>query len=150
MTSLIREQKPYAQLNLTQQFINTLPYHSDEELYLRHDYWAYAGEFLRNGGDCEDFAIAKYRLLIDAGFDPQRLRLVLVINTKTQEPHAILAARLNKKTYILDNQRQAVSSEQDLSHYQVIYSLNQIGVWRHTPPQTPDQLENMAVATQSK
>lgn len=150
LTNLIRDQKPYVQLNLTQQFINTLPYHSDEELYMRNDYWAFAGEFLRNGGDCEDFAIAKYRLLIDAGFDPQRLRVALVTNKETQEPHAILAARLNGKTYILDNQRQGLSVEKDLSHYQVIYSLNQIGVWRHQRPQTPDQLETMAVATQSK
>lgn len=150
LTKLIRNQHPLAQLKLVQQFFNTLPYHSDKELYLREDYWASAGEFLRNGGDCEDYAIAKYRALVDAGYDARALRIILVTNRLTGQPHAVLAARFGNSTYILDNQRQDVFLDNDLANYEPVYSMNEVGVWRHHILEDGQNLEDIAVATQSK
>lgn len=150
LTRLIRNQHPLAQLKLAQQFFNTLPYHSDQELYYREDYWASAGEFLHHGGDCEDYAIAKYRALVDSGYDARALRVILVMNRSTNEPHAVLAARYGDTTYILDNQRQDIFLDNDLSHYEPVYSMNEVGVWRHHILEDGKNLEDMAVATQSK
>lgn len=150
LTRLIRNQHPLAQLKLVQQFFNTLPYHSDQELYFKEDYWASAGEFLRRGGDCEDYAIAKYRALVDSGYDARALRVILVMNRSTDEPHAVLAARFGDTTYILDNQRQDIFLDNDLSQYEPVYSMNEVGVWRHHILEGGADLEDMAVATQSK
>jgi predicted transglutaminase-like cysteine proteinase len=42
----------------------------------RGDAWATPIELMTRGGDCEDFAIAKYFLLIELGVAPSDLRLV--------------------------------------------------------------------------
>lgn len=150
ITQLIRNQKPENQLRLVHQFFNSLPYKTDQALHQRSDYWASAGEFIREGGDCEDYAIAKYRALVDAGYDARQLRIVLVEDTITREPHAVLAARLGAQTFILDNQRNEVLNDSDLGHYRPIYSINEIGVWRHRGPVPGDDIDTLAVATQSK
>ena len=46
-------------------FVNRVRYHSDSFLCGTNDYWASSGEFFSRGkGDCEDFGIAKYALLM--------------------------------------------------------------------------------------
>ena len=51
-----------AQLN---SFFNTFPKIEDIENYGNSDYWATPKEFIEKGGDCEDFAIAKYFSFIE-------------------------------------------------------------------------------------
>ena len=41
--------------------VNRIPYVSDAALYGQTDYWATPMEFIKNGGDCEDFAITNMR-----------------------------------------------------------------------------------------
>lgn len=150
LTRLIRSQRAPNQLRLVHQFFNSLPYRSDAALYRSVDYWSSAGEFLRHGGDCEDYAIAKYRALVDSGFPISDLRVVLVEDTITKEPHAVLAAQLDRVIYILDNQRSEVVRDRDLGHYRPLYSLNELDVWRHRTPSSPGAIDGLAVATQAK
>lgn len=56
-------------------------------------------------GDCEDYAIAKYVVLLEAGISPDRLRLItgrLVPDREAEEGHAVLAAELDGRWLILD------------------------------------------------
>ncbi len=46
-------------------FFNTFPKIEDIENYGNSDYWATPKEFIEKGGDCEDFAIAKYFSFIE-------------------------------------------------------------------------------------
>jgi Bacterial transglutaminase-like cysteine proteinase BTLCP len=66
------------------------------------DLWSSPLATSRSGfGDCEDFAIAKYVALGEAGTAPDDLRLVIV-RQGSREFHVVLAARLDRRWMILD------------------------------------------------
>jgi predicted transglutaminase-like cysteine proteinase len=68
------------------------------------DHWSPPLETLTTGrGDCEDYAIVKYVALIDAGVPKQDVKLVIVHNRFPDEEHAVLAARVGDRWFILDN-----------------------------------------------
>ena len=74
-------------------------YVSDKRQYGRADYWNYPSE---NRGDCEDYAIAKRRELIEKGWPPSSLLLATAF-AETGEGHAVLVARTTDGDFILDN-----------------------------------------------
>jgi predicted transglutaminase-like cysteine proteinase len=56
------------------------------------DYWATPAEFLSSrGGDCEDYAIAKYFALKELGVPVSRLRLVYATTSRASGAHMVLA-----------------------------------------------------------
>ena len=58
----------------------------------QHDYWATPVEFLaRNGGDCEDFALAKYYTLKAMGIHSKRLYLTYVKNLNRDDFHMVMS-----------------------------------------------------------
>ena len=58
---------------------NTMQYRTDMEMHGISDYWDTPQEFVERGaGDCEDFAIAKYFMLIESGISPERVKLAFV------------------------------------------------------------------------
>ncbi len=75
------------------------------------DYWADPVEFLTHGGDCEDFAIAKYASLRMLGVPEDHLRIAIVRDLQKQVMHAILIVYTdNGDALILDNQNRRVLS----------------------------------------
>lgn len=58
-------------------------------------------------GDCEDYALAKRRMLIKAGW-PREALLITVVRDKKGEGHAVLTVKTDKGEYILDNQETEV------------------------------------------
>lgn len=87
---------------------NSVPSVSDAEHWQQAEYWATPVEFVgSNGGDCEDFAIAKYLELRAAGVPVERLRLTYVRALAGQriENHMVLAyyASPAAEPLILDN-----------------------------------------------
>ena len=131
IVDLLGRQRPENQLRLVHQFFNMTPYVEDIDAYHKQDYWASVGEFMDRGGDCEDFAIAKYRALVDSGFPAGDLRIVLVTDLALKRDHAVLTARLGDKTYVLDNVRNEVVEADQVTTYRPRYSLNQFNVWSH-------------------
>ncbi len=111
------------------------------------EYWASPAEFIKlRGGDCEDYAIAKYFALRFLGFAPERMRVVVIRQMIRQpsgkgEPsaqlHAVLAVSTDKTWFILDNNarpRQAiVPHTQYQGRFVPLYSMNETGAWRHRP-----------------
>ena len=70
---------PVHVLERVNEFINRLPAIPDIEHWKVVDYWATSAEsFASNGGDCEDFVIAKYFALKELGVPIVRLRIVYV------------------------------------------------------------------------
>lgn len=53
-------------------------------------------------GDCEDFALEKRRLLIEAGISPQAMSIALV-RTRWGESHAVLLVAMEGGEYVLDS-----------------------------------------------
>ena len=58
--------------------MNAQPYVEDIDNYHVSDYWADPLEFLAKGGDCEDYAIAKYASLRMLGVPDDHMRLAIV------------------------------------------------------------------------
>ncbi len=119
------------QLNALNKFMNEHKYIVDSINWGIQDYWATPGEFFQRNGDCEDYAIAKFLSLraIDAKVDA--LRIFIVDDLNLRVGHAILAAYVGRKVYILDNQLSIVVEARRIRHYKPIYSLNEEGWWRH-------------------
>lgn len=67
--------------------------------------------FAAGAGDCEDYAIAKYVALREAGVAPEDLRLVIVRNRALNEDHAVAAARVDGQWLILDNRHMLLLSD---------------------------------------
>lgn len=131
---LIRELegRPVAeQVAAVDAFFNAVPYIEDSMNWGAPDYWATPREFLERGGDCEDYAIAKYFTLKALGVDPARMRLMVVEDLNLQTPHAVLAVRMDEGIVILDNQAPQPTSAAAIDHYRPIYSINQEAWWLH-------------------
>jgi predicted transglutaminase-like cysteine proteinase len=62
--------------------LNGLRYAPDMQTTGEEDHWDTPLEFIgRGAGDCEDFAIAKYFMLLEAGLAPELVRLAFVFYT---------------------------------------------------------------------
>jgi predicted transglutaminase-like cysteine proteinase len=109
--------------------VNRLPYKADILLWGVSDYWATPQEFLINGGDCEDFAIAKYAWLRLLGVTEDRLRIAIVHDRIQNMPHAVLILYIDDKAMILDNQVREIRDSHATKRYRMIYSINRTGWW---------------------
>jgi len=114
--------------------INEKRYIIDSKNYGQTDYWATPVEFLRNGGDCEDFAIAKYTALRALGVPEERLRLVILQDMEKNIPHAVLVVYTDKGPMLLDNQIKRTVNVNSVDHYKPIFSINRHAWWLHTKP----------------
>lgn len=119
-------------LELVNRFFNSLPFVSDQEHWGKEDYWATPVEFLAtDGGDCEDFAIAKYLTLREMGVPPERLRITYVKATTLNQAHMVLTyyPTPDAEPLVLDNLQSGIlpaSQRQDLIP---VYSFNGDSLW---------------------
>jgi len=73
-------------------YFNRIRFVPDVQHWGTHDYWATPAEFFASyGGDCEDFAIAKYFALKELGVPTTRLRITYVTSSLIREAHMVLA-----------------------------------------------------------
>ncbi len=114
-------------------FANARPYVEDIRNWGVADYWETPGEFFARGGDCEDYAIAKYFSLVRLGFSPDDLRIVVVNDTNLNAFHAVLSARIDGQTLLLDNQIPLVVPMDIAVQYKPVYALNEHGWWLYGP-----------------
>ena len=117
---------------------NSVPYVEDSKNWGKSDYWATPVEFFRKGGDCEDYAIAKYTALRALGWPENRLRLAIVTDLIKGIPHAILIVYTSEGPVILDNQIKAMKSMEDVFRYKPIFSINRHAWWYHKEVQQPE------------
>lgn len=98
---------------------------SDERQFGIADHWASLLELFRNGrGDCEDYALAKYALLVRIGIRTDDMRLVIGRVHGIDQDHAILAVRFNGRWLMLDNVNHMLrDEEQMLSNFYPDYVL---------------------------
>src|SRR3954468_8427857 len=85
----------------------------------------------RGGGDCEDYAIAKFMALQRAGVAPDDLRIVVLHDTIHGEDHAVAAARLDGRWLTLDNRRMAMVEDADVRNFRPTFVIGQHGVMRY-------------------
>jgi predicted transglutaminase-like cysteine proteinase len=81
-------------LTFVNDLLNRVPQIEDSVHWGQEDYWATPAEFIAsNGGDCEDFVIAKYFALRESGIPAEKLRLTYVKSFQSGkiENHMVLA-----------------------------------------------------------
>lgn len=117
--------------------MNAKRYVSDKNNYGSTDYWATPVEFFQRGGDCEDYAIAKYTALRMLGVPENRLRIAIVQDLQKNIPHAVLIVYTDQGAMVLDNQNKNMLNANRISHYKPIFSINQNAWWLHTAPKAP-------------
>lgn len=117
--------------------MNRKKYILDSKNWGKSDYWATPVEFLKHGGDCEDYAIAKYVALRALGVSEERLRVVIVQDLSKNIPHAILVVYTQDGPVVLDNQNKDVLNADSLrGRYKPIFSINRTAWWLHTTPES--------------
>ena len=126
---------PAEKLDRVNSWANGIAYVDDISNWGMSDHWQTPAEFLANGGDCEDYAIIKYFGLVELGFSPADMRIMVLYDEAIKTHHAVLLVRLNGKIKLLDNQKKTVADLDDAPNYRPIYSLNQQNWWLHKKPE---------------
>jgi len=108
---------------------------SDLVQYGQADVWTTPlATLAKGGGDCEDYAIAKFVALRLAGVAPDDLRIVIMHDTIRGEDHAVAAARLDGRWLTLDNNRMAMVEDIHVRNYQPTFLIDQHAVMRYADP----------------
>jgi predicted transglutaminase-like cysteine proteinase len=93
--------------------------------------------FAHGAGDCEDYAIAKFVALREAGVPPEDLRIVVMRDTIHGEDHAVAAARLDGQWLTLDNRRMAMVEDVYVRNYRPTFVIDRDGVKRYQEAPMP-------------
>ena len=113
-------------------FFNQVRFVSDQKHWKKKDYWATPIEFLStNGGDCEDFALAKYFTLRELGVADKKLRLTYVKAVRLNQAHMVLSyfATPAAEPLVLDNLDREIRRASKRKDLVPVYSFNGKGLW---------------------
>lgn len=128
----LRSQSDLERLEQTNRFFNKLTFVNDDKLWQKEDYWASPREMLSVGaGDCEDYAIAKFFSLKQAGIDESRLRLAYVRSLTLNQAHMVLLVipEHGGTALILDNLVTDILPVSDRDDLMPVYAFNSQDLW---------------------
>lgn len=130
-----------ARLELVNERINdAIRYTTDMAQWHEPDVWSAPldangkGSFDTGLGDCEDYAIAKYVALRDAGVPADDLRLMLVHDNYVHMGHAVLAARQDGRWLVLDNRWTRLIEDKKIKDFTPLFALEEDGVKMFAAP----------------
>ncbi len=119
-------------LRSVNRFFNQLEFVDDPIHWGVADYWATPVETLAtNGGDCEDFTLAKYLTLRSLAVPEARMRMSYVKSLTLNQPHMVLAyyPTPEAEPLLLDNIVEAISPASERPDLIPVYSFNGSGLW---------------------
>ncbi len=93
------------------------------------DVWQTPSEFVRNGGDCEDYAIAKYMLLRKLGIPSSSMRILGLAARSGSAAHAVLVVQTKRGPVVLDNLRNTTYSLGATTTSRMVYAVNDSTWW---------------------
>jgi predicted transglutaminase-like cysteine proteinase len=130
---------PGVVLDAVNMLANRVPAASDQEHWGQGEYWATPAEFVASdGGDCEDYAIAKYVALRSAGVPTGSLRLIYAkaLTAQRIENHMVLAwyPSPGAEPLILDNLDPRVRPASERQDLVPVYSFNDDDLGREGVP----------------
>ena len=123
---------------------NNVSFVDDIVHWNQSDYWATPLETLGSGGgDCEDYVIAKYAFLLQAGVPVDRLRLIYVKAqiggpaSRVFQAHMVLGyyAQPDSIPLILDSLVSDIASADKRTDLHPVFSFNSDGLWVGNQPQ---------------
>jgi predicted transglutaminase-like cysteine proteinase len=113
-------------------FFNRLRFVDDIDHWGKEDYWATPQEMLiSNGGDCEDFATAKYFTLRNLKIPDEKMRLTYVKSLKIKKPHMVLSyyREPSAEPILLDSLVDEILLASKRPDLIPVYSFNGNGLW---------------------
>jgi predicted transglutaminase-like cysteine proteinase len=113
-------------------FFNTFHFIDDINLWGLNNYWASPVEFIgANGGDCEDYSIAKYFTLLELGIADEKMRITMVKAVNLNQYHMVLAYYVTPASIplILDNIDGMIKPANTRNDLIPIYSFNGSQLW---------------------
>jgi len=119
-------------LKLVNTFFNKAKFISDIKHWGKEDYWATPLELLAtNGGDCEDYSIAKYFTLREMGVPMEKMKITYVKAVKLNQAHMVLAyySEPDAEPLILDNLINDIKPASMRNDLVPVYSFNGEGLW---------------------
>ena len=129
------------QLRVVNRYINRRHYRRDRSRSVPEaiagerlrNHWATLLDFVKSGGDCEDYATSKYFLLRELGFPAARMRVVVVYERGQREYHAVVAARLDtddpSDVWLLEIDN-TIKRNRHIG-YRFVYAVNEEGIWEY-------------------
>ncbi len=130
---------PGRQISLISHYVNRKRYTRDEterietalseEPVRYRSRWTTVEEFMRRGGDCEDFATTKYYLLRRLGFSADQMRVVVTWDRGAGGYHAVLAVRHEGQVLLLESDNTIRRGSRH--RFRFIYSINEESIWDH-------------------
>jgi predicted transglutaminase-like cysteine proteinase len=119
-------------LNKVNRFFNMFRFIDDIKLWGISNYWATPIEFIGvNGGDCEDYSIAKYFTLLELGIPDEKMRITMVKAVRLNQYHMVLAYydTPSAMPLILDNLDGVIKPANQRNDLIPIYSFNASQLW---------------------
>lgn len=113
-------------------FFNMFNFIDDIKLWGVNNYWATPIEFIGvNGGDCEDYSIAKYFTLLELGIPDEKMRITMVKAVNLNQYHMVLAYydTPSAMPLILDNLNGEIKPASQRNDLVPIYSFNASQLW---------------------
>ena len=113
-------------------FFNKFDFVDDQLHWRKQDYWATPVEFLASdGGDCEDFSLAKYFTLKAMGVSEKRLNLTYVKALNLNQSHMVLTyfEVPGDEPLVLDNLINDIKPASQRTDLLPVYSFNGTGLW---------------------
>jgi predicted transglutaminase-like cysteine proteinase len=119
-------------LHAVNRFFNRNRFLTDLEHWHKEDYWATPIEFISTkGGDCEDFAIAKYITLRALEIPDEKLRITYVKSLRLNQAHMVLTYYSSPRDVpmVLDNLIMEIKPANRRTDLKPVYSFNGDGLW---------------------
>lgn len=126
------EHSELERLKAVNRFFNMFRFIDDIKLWGVSNYWASPIEFIGvNGGDCEDYSIAKYFTLLELGIADEKMRITMVKAVKLNQYHMVLAYydTPSAMPLILDNLDGVIKPASQRNDLVPIYSFNASQLW---------------------
>lgn len=120
------------QLETVNAFFNRIRFVDDRTHWRHEDYWATPVEFLvTNGGDCEDFSLAKYFTLKILGIPESKMNLTYVKAWRLNQAHMVLTyySSPGAVPLVLDNLIDDIRPASRRTDLYPVYSFNGSGLW---------------------
>ena len=128
-----QNREEWEKLRIVNNFFNKkIKFVDDIDHWNEKDYWATPTEFIgTKGGDCEDFALAKYFTLKAMGVDSKKLRLMYVRALRINQAHMVLiySEKISDMPLVLDNINPRILPANKRYDLKPVYSFNGDGLW---------------------
>lgn len=125
-------QTDFAKLRKVNDFFNQFEFVSDALHWQKEDYWATPIEFLASdGGDCEDFALAKYFTLKKLGIAEEKLNMTYVKAWELNQAHMVVTyyERPASEPLVLDNLISGIEPASKRTDLLPVFSFNGSSLW---------------------